>query len=118
MENNNPAATSFIIIICLGIFTLMSYISTKGIYDTINCVVDTIYDSLNRVQSQSVERYCGLNNYIYEMYEDLEVLKNDVILKINRLSSEDIVDFDSAELEMDYHRTVNLQSIDITVDDL
>jgi hypothetical protein len=53
-----------------------------------------------------------------EILKIIDGLRDDVIGKINRLSAEDIVDFDSAELEMDYHRTVNLQSIDINVDDL
>lgn len=53
-----------------------------------------------------------------DIFNILQDLRSKVCNKISNASSEDIVDFDSAELEMDYNRTVNLQSIDIRMDDL
>ena len=53
-----------------------------------------------------------------EISSVLEEVKNRVLSEIRNLSSSDIVDFDSAELEMDYNRTVNLQNIDLMTDSL
>lgn len=72
MENN----LVFTIVLCFGTLSLMSFLGTKGTYDTITYAVDTIYDSINRVQSQSIERYHNLYDDLYKAYEEIEDLKN------------------------------------------
>lgn len=76
MENNPQAAMSLIIICSLGFLMVMQNLSTKGIYDTINYAVDTIYGSINIVQSQSIKRYHNLYDDLYNAYEEIEDLKN------------------------------------------
>lgn len=72
MENN----LVFIIVLCFGTLSFMSFLDTKGTYDTITYAVDTIYSSINRVQSQSIERYHNLYDDLYNAYEEIEDLKN------------------------------------------
>ena len=72
MENN----LVFTIVLCFGTLSLMSFLDTKGTYDTITYAVDTIYGSINRVQSQSIERYHNLYDDLYKAYEEIEDLKN------------------------------------------
>ena len=72
MENN----LVFTIVLCFGTLSLMSFLDTKGTYDTITYAVDTIYSSINRVQSQSIERYHNLYDDLYNAYEEIEDLKN------------------------------------------
>jgi len=45
-------------------------------------------------------------------------LKEKVLNTINSLSSDDIVDIHSVELELDYTRTINVSSVEITTDNL
>ena len=77
MENNPQATMSFMIICSLGLIVLMNYLGTKGTYDTINYAVDTIYDSINRIQSQSIKRDHDIYDKLYNVYEDIEELKNE-----------------------------------------
>lgn len=67
----------FTIVICFGTLSLMSHLGTKGTYDTITYAVDTIYGSINRVQSQSIKRDHDITDNLYSVYEDIEELKNE-----------------------------------------
>ena len=73
MENN----LAFTIFICFGVLSLMSYLGTKGTYDTITYAVDTIYGSINRVQSQSIKRDHDIFDNLYKVYEEIENLENE-----------------------------------------
>lgn len=67
----------FTIVICFGTLSLMSHLGTKGTYDTITYAVDTIYGSINRVQSQSIKRDHDITDNLYSVYEEIEDLKNE-----------------------------------------
>ena len=68
-------------------------------------------DVLNLLNSIGDENSSDISNI-------LKKVKIQVLSQIRNLSPSDMVDFDSAELEMDYNRTINLQSIDLTTDSL
>jgi len=67
----------FTIVICFGTLSLMSHLGTKGTYDTITYAVDTIYGSINRVQSQSIKRDHDIFDNLYKVYEEIENLENE-----------------------------------------
>ncbi len=73
MENN----LVFTIVLCFGALSFMSFLDTKGTYDTITYAVDTIYGSINRVQSQSIKRDHDITDNLYSVYEEIEDLKNE-----------------------------------------
>ena len=77
MENNPQATMSFMIICSLGLIVLMNYLGTKGTYDTITYAVDTIYGSMNRIQSQSIKRDHDITDNLYKVYEEIENLENE-----------------------------------------
>ena len=67
----------FTIVICFGTLSLMCHLGTKGTYDTITYAVDTIYGSINRVQSQSIKRDHDITDNLYKVYEEIENLENE-----------------------------------------
>jgi len=52
-----------------------------------------------------------------DMLQELkQTLMGSITSKIDRLESNEVVDFGSAEFEMDYSNTVSLNSVDVTTD--